>query len=352
MRQIAITEWGKPLEVLERETPRPTGEEVLVEVEVCGVCHSDVHVWDGYFDLGHGRQMNFGARLPLPFSPGHEIVAKVRALGPEAGGVALGQSYVVYPWIGCGTCAACRAGEELLCGASRLIGVRRDGGFADHLIIPHSRYLVPYDGLPRELACTFACSGVTAYSALKKVAGIGSEEWLAVIGTGGVGLNAIQMAGTVVGARVVAADIDAAKREQALASGAHAAIDNDADDAVAGTLSETSGGAAAAIDFVGSPETMKFGIDCLRRGGKLVVVGLFGGAIDLPTITFPSRLLTVQGSFVGTLDEMKEVVALAQAGKIAPIPISTRPASEANAALEDLRQGGRVMGRTVLVHGQ
>lgn len=352
MRKIAFTDWGGPLAAVEEPTPEPRGSEVLVEVEVCGVCHSDVHMWDGYFDMGQGRRLEFGQNLKLPFAPGHEIVATVRALGPEAEGqgVEAGRSYVVYPWIGCGDCDRCRAGDELLCAASRLIGVRRDGGFCDHLLVPHPRYLVPYDGLDRHQACTFACSGVTAYSALKKAAGIGSEGWLAVIGLGGVGLNAVQLAERVVGSRVIAADIDPAKTAKALASGAHRAVDNGAEGAAAEVVAATGGGADAAIDFVGAPETIRFGIDSLRRGGTLIVVGLFGGAVEIPTITFPSKLLTIRGSFVGTLDEMKELIALAQQGELAPIPVATRPADEAQSALEDLKAGGRVMGRIVLVH--
>jgi D-arabinose 1-dehydrogenase-like Zn-dependent alcohol dehydrogenase len=348
VHQIAILEWGGAVGEVDAETPAPSGEEVLVKVEVCGVCHSDVHIWDGYFDLGEGKKWEM--RAPLPFSPGHEIVGTVAALGPEAKGTEVGKSYVVYPWIGCGECARCIGGEELLCDNPRSLGVRRDGGYADHVIVPHARYLVPYDGIAKELACTYACSGITAYSALKKVPPLKPDDWLAIIGVGGVGLAAVQMAKTVVGAQVVVADLDLAKREHALTSGAEKAVDNGADGAVKAMQRETDGGAAAAIDFVGSPETVKFAIDSVRRGGVVVVVGLFGGAITLSIMNFPGKLVTITGSYVGTLDDLKEVIGLAQAGKLAPIPITPVPAAKAGDALRDLKQGGKVVGRVVLVH--
>ena len=347
---MAIMEWGGRVGAIDVPTPEPVGQEVLVKVEVCGVCHSDVHIWDGYFDLGEGRRWEMERTVSLPFSPGHEIVGTVVALGPDAKGVEIGASAVVYPWIGCGECARCAAGEELLCDSSRSLGVRRGGGFADHVIVPHSRYLVSYDGLPRELACTYACSGITAYSALKKVPALGPDDWLAIVGVGGVGLAAVQLAKTVVGSHVIAADIDPAKRAAALKAGAHKAIDNGSEDAQAEAARETGGGPAAAVDFVGSPQTVRYAIDMVRRGGHVVIVGLFGGAVSLPTMTFPSKQVTVTGSFVGTLDDLKEVIGLAQAGKLAPIPVTPVPASQAGNALRDLKEGGKVIGRVVLVH--
>jgi D-arabinose 1-dehydrogenase-like Zn-dependent alcohol dehydrogenase len=343
-------EWGGAVGEVDAPTPQPTGEEVLVKVEVCGVCHSDVHIWDGYFDLGHGKKWEMSNRVSLPFSPGHEIVGTVEALGPNARGVEIGKSYVVYPWIGCGECKVCRAGNELLCDTPRSLGIRRTGGYSDRVLVAHPRYLVPYDGLPRELACTYACSGITAYSALKKVPNLKPDDWLAVIGAGGVGLSAIELAKTVVGGRVIAADIDPAKRAAALKAGAEKAIDNGADGAVKTAMRETDGGAAAAIDFVGSPETLTYAVDVVRRGGYVVVVGLFGGAVSLSTMTFPSKLVTITGSFVGTLEDLKEVIGLAQAGKLAPIPVKTVPAEKAGDTLRDLKTGGKVIGRVVLVH--
>jgi D-arabinose 1-dehydrogenase-like Zn-dependent alcohol dehydrogenase len=350
LRKIAITQWAGPVGEIAAPTPEPAGQDVLVKVEVCGVCHSDVHIWDGYFDLGEGRRWEMARAVSLPFSPGHEIVGTVVALGADAEGAEVGKSYVVYPWIGCGACARCEGDDELLCDEPRSIGVRRDGGYADHVIVPNARYLVPYDGIPRELACTYACSGITAYSALRKLPPLRADDWLAIIGAGGVGLSAVQLAKTVVGARVAAADVDPTKRAAALKAGADKAIDNAADEAVKEAMRETDGGPAAVVDFVGSPETVRYAVDIVRRGGFVVVVGLYGGAVTLPTLSFPSKLVTVTGSYVGTLDELKEVIDLAQSGKLAPIPVTPVPAGQAGEALQNLKAGGKIVGRVVLVH--
>lgn len=350
MRQIAILEWGGRIGTVDAPTPQPVGTEVLVKVEACGVCHSDVHIWDGFFDLGGGRKWEMSASVDLPFSPGHEIVGRVAELGPDARDVALGESYVVYPWLGCGECDRCTEGEERMCDRPAALGVRCNGGFADHVVVPHGRYLVPYGDLPKALACTYACSGITAYSALKKAAGLKPEDWLAVIGVGGVGLSAVQLARSVVGARVIVADIDPAKRAHALKAGAELAVDNGAPGAAKEMIGRTAGGAAAAIDFVGSPETVRYAVDSVRRGGLVIVVGLFGGEVRLPTMTFPSKMVTITGSYVGTLNDLQEVIALAQAGKLAPIPVTTVHADKAGDALQQLKDGGKVVGRTVLVH--
>ena len=280
MRAMQIIEWGKPLEAREYPDPEPQGEEVLLRVEAAGVCHSDVHIWDGHFDLGDGKQISLESRgVHLPFTMGHEIAGEVAALGPHASGVKVGDKVVAYPWIGCGECAVCKKGEELLCLTPRTLGTRRAGGYGTHVIVPHGRYLLPHDGIPQGLAATYTCSGITAFSALKKTREhVGTDDHLVIIGAGGVGGSAVHIAPAAVAGKVIVADIDAQKRAHARQMGAVATIDNAAPDAVKQVMEATGGGAAAAIDFVGSPKTMEFGVNILRKGGKLVMVGLYGGA--------------------------------------------------------------------------
>ena len=115
-------------------------------------------------------------------------------------------------------------------------------------------------------------------------------------------------------------------------------------------MAATGGGAAAAIDFVGSPKTMEIGVNILRKGGKLVMVGLYGGAHPISTVLFPFKMMTIEGSYVGTIEDLREVLALVRVGKVPPIPIETRPAEEASTALSDLKSGGKVRGRVVLLH--
>jgi D-arabinose 1-dehydrogenase-like Zn-dependent alcohol dehydrogenase len=316
------------------------------------VCHSDVHIWDGHFDLGDGKQISLASRgVNLPFTMGHEIAGEVVALGPNATGARVGDKVVAYPWIGCGECAVCLKGEELLCLNPRTLGTRRAGGYGTHVIVPHGRYLLSHEGVPQGLAATYTCSGITAFSALKKTRErLTANDHLVIIGAGGVGGSAVHIAPAAVAGKVIVADIDAQKRAHARQMGAVATIDNAAPDAVKQVMAATDGGAAAAIDFVGSPQTMQFGVNILRKGGKLVMVGLYGGANPVSTVLFPFKMMTIEGSYVGTLDDLRELLALVQAGKVPPIPIETRPANEASAALSDLKAGGRVRGRVVLRH--
>jgi len=352
MRAMQIIEWGQPLEARDYPDPEPQGEEVLLRVEAAGVCHSDVHIWDGHFDMGGGRQISLESRgVQLPFTMGHEIAGEVAALGPDASGVAIGDKVVAYPWIGCGECAVCRKGEELLCLTPRTLGTRTSGGYASHVLVPHARYLVDYGAVPQALAATYTCSGITAYSALKKIRDhVGDSDHFLIIGAGGVGGQAVRIAPAYLGGKMLVADIDGHKRAHAAEMGAAATVDNGAADALQQVLQQSGGGVAGAIDFVGSPKTMEFGIGALRKGGKLVMVGLYGGAASVSTVLFPFKMMSIEGSYVGTLPDLKELLELGQAGKIPPISIESRSAARATESLADLKAGGKVRGRVVMTH--
>ena len=171
MRSYDVTVFDRPLQKSERPTPQPTGEEVLVKVTAAGVCHSDVHLWEGFFDMGGGNNTRPAKTMNPPRTMGHEIVGEVVAAGPDAKGAKVGDKAVVYPWIGCGKCWYCQSGIEHLCPTPRALGVNEDGGYADHVLVPHAKYLYPYGNLPAELACLYACSGITAFGAVKKAVG-------------------------------------------------------------------------------------------------------------------------------------------------------------------------------------
>lgn len=347
MRSYQLKAFGAPLEPATSPTPEPKGSEVLLRVTACGVCHSDLHLRDGYFALGGDKKLDLSRGIPLPHVLGHEIVGEVAALGPEARGVKVGERRVAYPWIGCGECAACRRGREELCARPRQLGINVAGGFADHVLVPHPRYLLDFGAIPEELACTYACSGLTAYGALKKVAPLGEGDPLLIIGAGGVGLAGVRLAKRVTGVVPIVAEIDEAKRAAAFSAGAEATIDPTGADAARNLVKATGGGVAAAIDFVGGEVTVKFGFDVLRKGGTLVVVGLFGGAFQTPIPMLPLRAVAIQGSYVGSLAEMGELMALAKAGRVEAIPLSPRPLDAAEATLNDLK-GGRIVGRAIL----
>ena len=234
-----------------------------------------------------------------------------------------------------------------LCATPKFLGARVAGGYSDYILLPDAKYVIPYEGLPNSLAATYACSGITAYSALKKLGELDDRDHLLIIGAGGVGHNGIHLAPAVHEAKVLVADVDGTKRSAARQSGAAETIDNSAPDAVEKVIEISGGGVAGAIDFVGRPETFRFGMDILRRGGTLVSVGLYGGAGSVPLPMMPFRSMTLRGSYVGTLDEMHEMMALVKEGKVPAIPIETRPMAQVNQALDDL-QAGRVLGRVVL----
>lgn len=345
-RSFKLAGFGQPLVESQSPVPTPTGTQVLLRVLACGVCHSDLHVADGYFTLGGGKRMDLGRGIALPRTLGHEVSGEVVAVGDQVSDVAVGERRVLYPWIGCGECAMCAAGQEQLCSQPRHHGTTTDGGFSNLVLVPHSRYLLPYGALSEGYAATLACSGLTAYSALRKAGPLTSTDPLLIIGAGGVGLAAVAIARALYGAAPIVADIDPKKRQGALDAGAGEAVDP-ADPDVRKRLLKQTGGVAAAIDFVGAQSTAEFGLSVLRKGGRLVMVGLFGGAVEIALPTLPLRAISIMGSYVGNLDEMTELMALAREGRLTPMQIETRPLSSAQATLDDLREG-RIQGRAVL----
>jgi D-arabinose 1-dehydrogenase-like Zn-dependent alcohol dehydrogenase len=344
-----VIEHGKPLQKVMRETPKPQGTEVLVRITRSGVCHSDLHIWDGYFDLGGGKRFYVKDRGCVPpFTLGHEPFGVVEALGPKARGVRVGQKRIVFPWIGCGKCAVCKDELDNYCvSGTRFLGVNRAGAYASHVLVPHPKYLIDSAGVDDAFAATLACSGLTTYSAAAKLPKLSARDWVAVIGCGGLGMICISVlrAGGI--RNIVACDVDAAKLEAARKQGAKLTLDTRAPDAVQKLQVLAMGSLAGAIDLVGMPATAALGLGALRKGGRYVICGLFGGEIIHSLPPFAQRAIGLVGSCVGNLRELKEVVALAKKKKLKPSPIATRPAAEVNAVLEELK-AGKVLGRVVL----
>jgi D-arabinose 1-dehydrogenase-like Zn-dependent alcohol dehydrogenase len=344
MISYQIIEHGKPLQKVVSETPKPQGGEVLVRITRSGVCHSDLHIWDGYFDLGGGKRFYVKERGCVPpFTLGHEPLGIVEAVGPRAPKSLVGKKRLVHPWIGCGKCAVCKAGQDNYCVSGRRIpGVTRPGAYATHIVVPDAKYLVDSSGIEDSFAATLACSGLTAYSATQKLPPLAAADRVAVIGCGGVGMAGIAVLRAKGAKNIVACDIDDAKLASAAKLGAKFTVNTRAPDAA-----EKLKGIAGAIDFVGMPATAALGIGALRNGGRYVLVGLYGGELTHPMPPLAQRMISIAGSYVGTLAELKAVVALAKKGKLKPMPVETRPAQQANQALDDLK-GGRVLGRVVL----
>ena len=351
MRRYEVQEFGQPLTAHDYPAIAPAGAEVLLEVRAAGVCHSDLHIWEGGYDLGAGKRLSLKDRgIGLPLAMGHETVGEVVALGPDATGVAIGDIRLIYPWIGCGKCAVCLAGNENLCATARFLGVHCHGGYAEQILVPHARYLVDIGDLDPALMAPYACSGLTTYSALKKIpADVLAREPIVVVGAGGLGLMAATLI-QALGGRAVLVDIDPAKRVAALEAGAIAAIDGAATDALDQVKAAVGGQPSAVIDCVGAAATVKLGYDALAKGGQLIIIGLFGGETTLSIPPIPMRAIAIRGSYVGNLAELKELVALVREKHIPPIPITRRPLAEASTALDELHRG-RVVGRTILQPG-
>jgi alcohol dehydrogenase/propanol-preferring alcohol dehydrogenase len=283
---------------------------------------------------------------------GHETVGEVVAFGPDVGeadkgGLKIGDIALAYPWLGCGKCPTCLGGDENMCAIKpNALGVYCDGGYADHMIVPHPKYLIDLKGLDPVTAAPYACSGVTTYSALKKVESAFNSP-IVIFGAGGLGLMALSLLKAMGGKGAIVVDIDAQKCEAAEKAGALATVDGKAPDALEQLVKKAGEPIRAVIDLVGNASTTQLGFDCLTKGSKLVIVGLFGGGATWALPLIPMKAITIQGSYVGNLRETRELLDLVRAKHIPPIPVTPVPLAGANQALRDL-QAGKLVGRAVL----
>ena len=348
MKSARITGPNEPLKVSESDTPKPQGTQVLVKVSSVGVCHSDLHLWEGGYDLGDGQFMKVTDRgVKYPVTPGHEIVGIVEEIGDGVSDISKGDEVLVFPWIGCGECPACKVGNENLCDAPKSMGVFQDGGYSDYALIPNSKYLAKLDGVDPDSATSLACSGLTAYTAIKK-SNQNSPEFLVIIGAGGLGLMGVQIAHAITNAKVICVDLDDAKLETAKEMGADFILnskDPETSNKILAICNDK--GADSVVDFVNAPPTAKLALSVLRKRGNLVLVGLFGGSIELSLVTIPLKSIIIQGAYTGNYNDMVELLALARKGTINPVISKRYNLDDANTALEDLK-ARKIVGRAVI----
>ncbi|EDV21889.1 uncharacterized protein TRIADDRAFT_29716 [Trichoplax adhaerens] len=337
MKAAQVVEAGAPLQLQEVPLPKATHDEVVIKVISVGVCHSDLHLWDGGYDLG-GH---------YPVTPGHEIVGSVHQMGDEVVDFAVGDNVLVFPWIGCGQCPICQAGDDNVCDKPRSIGIFCNGGYAEYVIIPSYKYLAKISGVDFHAATSLACSGLTAYNAIKK-ANVRSPEYLVIIGTGGLGLMGIQLAKATTQAKIICVDIDDQKLNIAKNLGADFIVNSSDGNAVQKIYSICPKGVDSVVDFVNASPTAKIGLSILKKRGNLVLVGLFGGSIEISLVTIPLKTLIIQGAYTGTYREMVELLQLAKEGIINPIISKQYSLQEANTALNDLKQR-KIVGRAVII---
>src|SRR3954453_10949865 len=354
MKSFQVADFNAPLKEVDHPTPQPTGTQVLIKVKAAGVCHSDLHIWEGGYDLGQAKMpLSLKDRgVSLPRTMGHETAGEVVAFGPDVkesdkDGLKVGTVALAYPWLGCGKCPTCLAGEENMCAVKpNALGVYCDGGYADYMTVPHPKYLLNLKGLDPVTAAPYACSGVTTYSALKKIESAFNSP-IVIFGSGGLGLMALSLLKAMGGKGAIVVDIDARKREAAEKAGALATVDGGAPDALEQLAQKAGGPIRAGIVVGGNAKTTQLGFDCLSKGGKLVIVGLFGGGATWALPLIPIKVITIQGSYVGNLKETQELLDLVRTKKIAPIPVTRVPLANANEALIDLKKG-KLVGRLVL----
>ena len=354
MQAARIITPKEPLEVKQLETPKPRGSQVLVKVQSSGVCHSDIHLWDGGYTGLNGQFLKTTDRgVKYPLTPGHEIAGIISDMGEDAKDMAKDafrqdQKVMVYPWIGDGLCPACRVGDENLCDNPRSLGVYRDGGYAEYVLVPNYRYLLPIpENLDTETAATLSCSALTAYGAVKNTA-IKPDNNIVIVGAGGLGIMAIQLAKAVFGARIIVIDLGDDKLKVAKENGADETINSKNEDPVSKVMELTNKkGADAVIDFVNASKTVETDMQLLRKRAKVVLVGLFGGELKLNLVSMPTRAYSIIGSYTGNIQDMAELVSLANRKVIKPVISDRFKLSEATDALTKLKEG-KIIGRGVI----
>ncbi len=327
MKAAVVTAFAQPLEVVEREIPVPATGQVLVRLETCGLCHTDIHAAGG----------DWPVKPPLPIVPGHEGVGIVEALGDGVTSRTVGER-VAIAWLGeaCGECRYCIDGRETLCEQQANSGYSVDGAFAEYAVAS-ARYVVPVpDGITSTDAAPLTCAGLTTYKALK-IAHITPSEKVGIFGIGGLGHLAVQYA-RIMGASVVAVDIEQNKLALAAELGAEHLVDASRTDPVEAI--QALGGLDVALVLAASTRVFEQAFASLRRGGRLVCVAMpaDGAAMNIPIFETVIKGLSILGSIVGTRQDLAEVFALHAAGKTRVIA-EPRHLEEVNAAIADVVAG-------------
>lgn len=339
MKAMRLHEYKQPLKLDEVDVPKPGPKEVLVKIEACGVCHTDLHFAEGDLTIEI-----FGGKRP--FILGHEIAGKTVELGSGIDDFKVGDSVLIDSWTAysCGSCVMCRTGFENCCIHNSPIGFGKDGGYAEYIAVPARSLINIGESKPEEMA-SLACGGVTAYRALRK-AHVTPGDIVVVYGAGGLGTFAVQIA-KAFGATVIAVSRSAEKLETAMRFGADYMV-NANKNPVEEVLKITRGkGANVVLDFVGLEQTLENSLKMLGVLGRFLVIGVGPSPLKCLPNDAVNYELNILGVKVGTHKDLLDVVALAKKGIVKPITTKTFKLDEVNEAFEQLKQG-RILGRGVV----
>ena len=339
MRAMRLEGYNTPLVLREFPNPQPGPGEVLVKVAACGVCRTDVKILRGEIPP---------PIVNLPHTPGHEPAGEVVAVGSGVHGVNAGDRVVVYFYLNCGRCEMCKKDRGNICFDIKRLGFELPGAYADYLMVPANN-VIPIGDLYYQLAAVLPDAVAVPYHAIRHQARVEPGQDVLIVGVGGLGVHAIQIA-KLEGARVIAADVDEEHLDLARRLGADAVVNTRAGDPSGQMKRLTDGaGADAVIEIVGTPESLAWTLPATKRGGRLIIVGYAPGRPwPLDTMAMHYNEWEVIGSRVETKAELAEVVGLVQAGKLRPVVSRTFPLAEANEALAEVA-AGRITGRCVLV---
>jgi propanol-preferring alcohol dehydrogenase len=339
MRAARLHAYRKPLQVDEVPVPRPAEGQAVVRVLGAGFCHSDLHIIGGEIE-----------QLPkLPHTLGHENAGVVAAVGPGVHAVKEGDPVAVYGGWGDGFCDYCVAGEENLCDTMQWVGLSQwQGGYAEYLLVPHERYLVKLARLEPKVAAPLTDAALTPYRAITRALPVIKPDYpVLVIGTGGLGQFGIKILRLLSGSEVIAADIADPKLETARKVGAHQVVNSRSEGALQRILEMSRGGVAAAFDFVGADATLALAFGATRKGGRVVQVGLAGGEARLKAMGSWHPEVQFSYSWWGNIKELREVLAMADDGRLTPIALAFEPLDRIN-EVHDRLESGKAEGRLVV----
>ena len=340
MKAARLHEYGAPFVVDSVPRPDPDEGQVVVRIEGAGFCHSDMHVIDGDLKLD----------LILPITLGHENAGVVAEVGHGVTAVKPGDPVAVYGGWGCGFCDMCIGGNEQMCSKPTWVGLSDyDGGYAEYLLVPHERYLVPLKDLEPKVAAPFTDAALTPYRAIKRAMPLMTPDRAAlVIGAGGLGQFGIKLLHLLTGSPIIAVDVNEEKLQIAREYGAAFTLDGRDPEIIDQIRSIGSGiGVGAAFDFVGADSTLELAFATTRPGGKVTQIGLAGGHAELRLFQNLPFEVAFEGTLWGNIKELREVIALAESGRLTPIELEFEPLDRINAVYENLK-AGKVPGRVVI----